>query len=176
MHNSVEEAIEWSGRQEHAQHIRLLGSRSEGAYSYGLDLFSRSSTFFMVNWFAMPLSKSKLIEAVKFLFQEEENITRMVVEALLTGKARMDFSEMVNIAEKLKNGNAVDLAREVVLVMEDWRLMLPFRTKRYRGTAWEDRLNTPRPEEIYEVPTCIAMAFRHLMSDGVWDWRLSIGH
>lgn len=124
----------------------------------------------------MPLSKSKLIEAAKFLFKEKGNITRMVVEVLLTKKLRIDFDEIADIAKKLdENGNLANLAREAVLAMEEWRLMLPFRAKLHRSTAWEDRINIPNRKEIYEVPICVAYAFDHLTSDGVWDWRSSIG-
>jgi len=122
----------------------------------------------------MPLSKSKLIQAARSLFKEEEKITEMIVEILLTKKLRIDFDEIMRIAEKLgESENVEDLAKETMLAMEDWRLMLPVRAK-HCSIAWENRLNTPKPGETYEVSTCIVLAFNHLTSKGVWDWRLSI--
>ena len=123
----------------------------------------------------MPIPKLKLIRAIRSLFNEDEEITKMMVEVLLTGKLRIGFDEILSMARKLEAGKSAEaLSRETVLAMEDWKLMLPERTKHGRGIAWENRLNLPRTGESYEVPLCITLAFNNLRSQGLWNWRFSV--
>ena len=88
---------------------------------------------------------------------------------------RQTFDEILSIARNIeKSGGAENIAVESTLVMEEWRLMLPARTKHNDSIQWDNRLNRPIPGETYEIPTCIAFAFEHLRSQGIWSWRLAI--
>ena len=123
----------------------------------------------------MVLSKAELVDMVKSLFSEDRKVSRMIVELLLAGKSRITFDEILSIARNIeKSGGAENIAVESTLVMEEWRLMLPARTKHNGSIQWDNRLNRPIPGETYEIPTCIAFAFEHLRSQGIWSWRLAI--
>jgi len=117
----------------------------------------------------------ELINMVKSLFSEDEKVSRMIVELLLAGKSRITFDEILSIARNIeRSGDAENLTVESTLVMEGWRLMLPARTKHKSSIQWNNRLNRPIPRETYEIPACIAFAFEHLKSQGIWSWRLAV--
>ncbi len=58
--------------------------------------------------------------------------------------------------------------------MEEWKLMLPTRTKHNGSIQWDNRMNRPIPGETYEIPACITFAFEYLRSQGIWSWRLAV--
>ena len=123
----------------------------------------------------MALSQNKLVSIMKSLFNEDEEISKMIVELLLTEKRQIDFNEILSAAKRIeKEEKAESLAVEASLAMEYWKLMLPARTKHQGSIQWSNRLNRPKPGEKYEVPPCIAFAFKRLMSEGIWNWKLAV--
>jgi len=110
----------------------------------------------------MVLSKAELVDMVKSLFSEDRKVSRMIVELLLAGKSRITFDEILSIARNIeKSGGAENIAVESTLVMEEWRLMLPARTKHNGSIQWDNRLNRPILGETYEIPTCISPCVKH---------------
>ncbi|RJS77388.1 hypothetical protein CW667_03505 [Candidatus Bathyarchaeota archaeon] len=122
----------------------------------------------------MVLPQPRLIHLVKHLFNEDDKISRMIVELLQAGKPRINFDEILSTARSIEKENAKNLAMETCLVMEYWKLMLPVRTKHDGSIQWSNRLNRPESREEYEIPGCITFAFEHLKSEGVWDWRSAV--
>ena len=123
----------------------------------------------------MAQPKIKLVSIIKSLFNEDEKISRMITEILLTEKGQISFDEILSAAKKVeKEENAESLAIETSLIMEYWRLMLPVRIKHDGSIQWSNRLNRPKIGEKYEVPPCIAFAFRHLKLTGRWEWKSAI--
>jgi len=123
----------------------------------------------------MRLSQNKLVSIMKSLFNEDEEISKIIVELLLTEKRQIDFNEILSVAKRIeKEEKAESLAIEATLTMEYWRLMLPVRTKHQGNIQWSNRLNRPERGEKYEVPPCIVLAFKHLMSEGTWNWKSAI--
>jgi len=61
------------------------------------------------------------------------------------------------------NGDAED----VLLLGNEWRLLLPVRT--LKSAAWEDRLLVTKPEELYEVPNIVRYLVEDARKTGRWE-------
>ena len=107
------------------------------------------------------MAVSRLVQQVQRLFNEGREVSTIIVEVLLTGKPRVSFDQVLFTARRLGAADPQELAEEALLAMEGWRIIVPERTLRYRSIAWEDRINSPRPGETYEVPLCILLTFNH---------------
>ena len=60
-----------------------------------------------------------------------------------------------------------DDLEEILLLAEEWRLLLPVRTT--KSSSWEDRLLFLRDGEIYEVPNVIKYLVKGALHTGKWD-------
>ncbi len=58
-------------------------------------------------------------------------------------------------------------AEDVLLLGEEWRLLLPVRT--LKSTAWEDRLLVAKPEELYELPNIVRYLVEEAKRTGRWE-------
>ena len=65
--------------------------------------------------------------------------------------------------DKIVNDNAED----VLLLGNEWRLLLPVRT--VKSAAWEDRLLLCEPGESYEVPNIVRCLVEEASTTGCWD-------
>ena len=74
-------------------------------------------------------------------------------------RGRVSYREV----EKIVNGDAED----VLLLGNEWRLLLPVRT--VKSAAWEDRLLVAKPEELYEVPNIARYLVEEATKTGRWD-------
>ncbi|MCG6919355.1 MAG: hypothetical protein LJE89_17635 [Deltaproteobacteria bacterium] len=60
-----------------------------------------------------------------------------------------------------------DNAEEALLLGDEWRLILPMRTR--RTSAWEDRLLFFGPVELYEVPNIVRYLVENASETGLWE-------
>jgi len=60
-----------------------------------------------------------------------------------------------------------DNAEEVLLLGNEWRLILPMRTR--RTSSWEDRLLLFDPVELYEVPNIVRYLVEKASETGLWE-------
>ena len=60
-----------------------------------------------------------------------------------------------------------DNAEDVLLLGNEWRLLLPVRT--LKSAAWEDRLLLCEPGESYEVPNIVRCLVEEASRTGCWD-------
>ena len=74
-------------------------------------------------------------------------------------KGSISYSEV----DKIVN----DSAEDVLLLGNEWRLLLPVRT--VKSAAWEDRLLLCRPGELYEVPNIIRCLVEEAGRTGCWE-------
>lgn len=65
-----------------------------------------------------------------------------------------------------------DNAKEVLLLGNEWRLILPMRTR--RTSAWEDRLLLFDPVELYEVPNIVRYLVENGSETGLWEPRVAL--
>ena len=65
-----------------------------------------------------------------------------------------------------------DNADEVLLLGNEWRLILPMRTR--RTSAWEDRLLFFGPVELYEVPNIVRYLVENASETGLWEPRVAL--
>lgn len=77
----------------------------------------------------------------------------------ISKKDRVTFSE---VAETVG-----DNAEEVLLLGNEWRLILPMRTR--RTSSWEDRLLLFDPVELYEVPNIVRYLVEKASETGLWE-------
>lgn len=61
---------------------------------------------------------------------------------------------------------------DVLLLGNEWRLLLPMKT--VKSAAWEDRLLLPRPGEVYEVPNIVRYLVENASRTGLWNPRHAI--
>jgi len=74
-------------------------------------------------------------------------------------KGRLSYREI----DKMANDNAED----VLLLGNEWRLLLPVRT--LKSAAWEDRLILCEPRESYEVPNIVRCLVEEASRTGDWE-------
>ena len=77
----------------------------------------------------------------------------------VSNKGRVTFHE---VAETVG-----DNAEEVLLLGNQWRLILPMRTR--RTSSWEDRLLLFGPVELYEVPNIVRYLVENASKTGLWE-------
>jgi len=100
----------------------------------------------------------------------EKALSRLLNQSKLTGRLAQVLahaSERGRVAYheigEIVNGNAED----VLLLGNEWRLLLPVRT--LKSAAWEDRLLVAKPEELYEVPNIVRYLVEEAKITGRWD-------
>ncbi len=79
-------------------------------------------------------------------------------------KGRVTFHK---VAETVGNN-----AEEVLLLGNEWRLILPMRTR--RTASWEDRLLLFGPVELYEVPNIVRYLVEHASETGLWEPEVAL--
>jgi hypothetical protein len=103
---------------------------------------------------------SKLEKALSRLLKHSELTSCLApVLAHASERGRVSYREV----EKMVNGDAED----VLLLGNEWRLLLPVRT--FKSTAWEDRLLLCEPGELYEVPNIARCLVEEASRTGRWD-------
>ena len=103
---------------------------------------------------------NKLEKALNRLLSHGELTNRLAqVLARASERGRVSYREV----EKMVNGDAED----VLLLGNEWRLLLPVRT--VKSAAWEDRLLLCEPGESYEVPNIIRYLVEEATTTGRWD-------
>jgi len=84
-------------------------------------------------------------------------LARVLVHACKRG--RVSHAEV----DKIASANAED----VLLLGNEWRLLLPVRT--LKSAAWEDRLLLTEPGELYEVPNIVRYLAEDASITGHWN-------
>ena len=108
---------------------------------------------------------NKLEKALSKLLEHGELTNRLAqVLARASERGRGSYREV----EKMVNGDAED----VLLLGDEWRLLLPVRT--LKSAAWEDRLLLCEPGELYEVPNIIGCLVEEASKTGSWDTEHAI--
>lgn len=74
-------------------------------------------------------------------------------------KGRISYREVYKIAN--------DKAEDILLLCNEWRLLLPVRT--VKSAAWEDRLLLCQPGKSYIVPNIIRCLVEEARRTGCWD-------
>jgi hypothetical protein len=103
---------------------------------------------------------SKLEKALSTLLKHSE-LTSCLAAALAhaSKKGTISYREVAKIA----NCNAGD----VLLLGDEWRLLIPVRTR--KSAAWEDRLLLCEPGESYEVPNIVRCLVEDASRTGCWE-------
>lgn len=65
-----------------------------------------------------------------------------------------------------------DDTEDVLLLGNEWRLLLPVRT--VKSAAWEDRLLVAKPEELYELPNIVRYLVEEAKISGRWNPEYAI--
>ena len=95
-----------------------------------------------------------------FLGNTELTSSLAQILTYISKKGRVTFHEV----EKTVGDNA----EEVLLLGNEWRLILPMRTR--RTSAWEDRLLLFDPFELYEVPNIVGYLVENASeTGGSWE-------
>ena len=103
---------------------------------------------------------NKLESALSRLLNHSELTSRLVpVLSSASKRGRVSYREV----EKMVNGDAED----VLLLGNEWRLLLPVRT--LKSAAWEDRLLVTKPEELYETPNIVRCLAEDASRTGRWN-------
>jgi len=103
---------------------------------------------------------NKLEEALNKLLKHREPLSCLaLVLAHASRKGSISYPEVYNIV-----GNT---AEDVLLLGDEWRLLLPVRT--LKSAAWEDRLLLCEPGELYEVPNIVRFLVEEASTTGCWD-------
>ena len=66
-----------------------------------------------------------------------------------------------------------DDPEDALLLADEWRLMLPIRTK--KSSSWEDRLLIIKDGEAYEIPNIVRYVAREALRTGTWNSKNAIG-
>ncbi|MBA7708758.1 hypothetical protein ES703_117662 [subsurface metagenome] len=103
---------------------------------------------------------NKLGRALSRLLNNSE-LTSCLVRVLgyASKKGRVSYREV----EKM----VIDGAEDVLLLGNEWRLLLPVRT--LKSAAWEDRLLVTKPEELYEMPNIVRYLAEEASRTGHWN-------
>jgi hypothetical protein len=108
---------------------------------------------------------NRLGRALSELTSQGELTNRLAqVLALASKRGRVAYYEIGEII----SGDAED----VLLLGEEWRLLLPVRT--LKSTAWEDRLLVAKPEELYELPNIVRYLVEDAGKTGHWNPEYAI--
>jgi hypothetical protein len=101
--------------------------------------------------------KHNLEEALKNLFPEENMECLVEIASLAAEKGRICYDE-IEMQEAVK----VDL----LLLLDMKKILIPFQTS--KTIAWEDRVLTFKPGEVYEMPHVIRHLIRKAEETGEW--------
>jgi hypothetical protein len=103
---------------------------------------------------------SNLEKALDELLKSAELTSRLAsVLAHASKRGRIPYREVSKIAN--------DNAEDVLLLGNEWRLLLPVRT--VKSAAWEDRLLLCKPGESYEVPNIARYLVEEATKTGHWN-------
>jgi len=103
---------------------------------------------------------NKLEKALSKLLKHGELTSRLAsVLAHASKRGSISYREV----DKIVNDNAED----ILLLGNEWRLLLPVRT--LKSAAWEDRLLLCEPGESYEVPNIARYLVEEATKTGRWD-------
>lgn len=72
-----------------------------------------------------------------------------------------------SVSYKKIKGIIKDNPEEILLLADEWRLLLPVRTNKSSG--WEDRLLLFKDDEFYEMPNIIRYLVTYSLDTGKWD-------
>jgi len=103
---------------------------------------------------------NRLEQALSRLLNRSEltgRLTRVLTYA--SKKGRLSYYEV----ERMVKDNTED----VLLLGNEWRLILPVRT--LKSATWEDRLLVAKPEELYEVPNIVRYLVEDAGKTGRWE-------
>jgi len=103
---------------------------------------------------------NRLEQALSRLLNRSEltgRLTRVLTYA--SKKGRLSYYEV----ERMVKDNTED----VLLLGNEWRLLLPVRT--LKSATWEDRLLVAKPEELYEVPNIVRYLVEDAGKTGRWE-------
>jgi hypothetical protein len=103
---------------------------------------------------------NKLGKALSKLLKHRELTSCLApILAQASKKGTISYTEVEKIAG--------DDAEDVLLLGDEWRLLLPVRTR--KSAAWEDRLLICEPGESYEVPNMVRCLVEEASSTGCWN-------
>jgi demethylmenaquinone methyltransferase/2-methoxy-6-polyprenyl-1,4-benzoquinol methylase len=103
---------------------------------------------------------NRLEKALSELLGQGELTTLLAqVLAHASERDRVTYREV----EEMINGDAED----VLLLGNEWRLLLPVRT--LKSAAWEDRLLLAEPAELYELPNIVKYLVEDARKTGRWE-------
>jgi hypothetical protein len=103
---------------------------------------------------------NRLERALSGLSSQRELTNRLAqVLALASERGRVAYHEI----EGIISGDAED----VLLLGNEWRLILPVRT--FKSAAWEDRLLLFEPGEEYEIPNIVRYLVEEAKITGRWE-------
>jgi hypothetical protein len=103
---------------------------------------------------------NKLVKALSKLLERDELTSRLAsVLAHASKRGSISYHEVDKIVH--------DSAEDVLLLGNEWRLLLPVRT--VKSSAWEDRLLLCKPGESYEVPNIVRYLVEEATKTGRWD-------
>jgi hypothetical protein len=103
---------------------------------------------------------NKLGKALSKLLKNDELTSRL---ASVLDHASKRGSISYREIDKIVNDNAED----VLLLGNEWRLLLPVRT--LKSAAWEDRMLLCEPGEWYQVPNIVRCLVEEASRTGCWD-------
>ena len=103
---------------------------------------------------------NKLEKALSKLLKHSELTSHLASVLAHASKRGSIFYREV---DKIVNDNAED----ILLLGNEWRLLLPVRT--VKSAAWEDRLLLCEPGESYEVPNTARYLVEEATKTGHWD-------
>jgi hypothetical protein len=100
-------------------------------------------------------------------FIGRSKVTSNLARVLAYGasKGTVSFDEIKKIV--------ADDLQEILLVAEEWRLILPTRTR--KSSSWEDRLLIIKDGEAYEIPNIVRYVAREALTTGTWHSENAIG-
>jgi hypothetical protein len=100
----------------------------------------------------------------------EKALSKVSTHGALTGclaSVLAHASKRGSISYREVDQIAHDRAEDILLLGNEWRLLLPVRTG--KSAAWEDRLLLCEPGESYEVPNIIRCLVEEARRTGCWD-------
>jgi hypothetical protein len=111
------------------------------------------------------MSMSNLEKALDELLKSAELASRLAsVLAHASKRGSISYHEVDKIVH--------DDAEDVLLLGNEWRLLLPVRT--VKSGAWEDRLLLCKPGESYEVPNIVRLLVVEATKTGRWNTERAI--
>jgi len=102
------------------------------------------------------------------IFNMDMNIALLTCDILLRTEGIISFSDLITLAKE------ESLAKDVVLDLYWWRILIPLRLDRRKDLSWASRPPSFRSEELYEIPSAILYAFLGLIETGKWDYRYAL--